>query len=137
MEYLWSRWLHPKKKTKKSLLLCNFFDSFLMYKATCTKSILESKNYIMELWKKSTTCKKKLLLWFRLLNWSLPYRVEWGKKCPFPLTKKRKTVIVNQNSGEREKKFTTQWKIAAEATIHFNLVYAHMCFYHFFLKYVD
>ena len=51
------------KKTKKSLLLCNFFDSFLMYKATCTKSILESKNYIMELWKKSTTCKKKLLLW--------------------------------------------------------------------------
>ena len=49
--------------------------------------------------------------------------------------KKRKTVIVNQNSGERErKKFTTQWKIAAEATIHFNLVYAHMCFYHFFFE---
>ena len=93
-------------------LLCNFFDSFLMYKATCTKSILKicsraaKTTNIMEhraREKKRTTCKKKLLLWFRLLNWGLPYRVEWGKKCPFPLTKKRKTVIVNQNSGEREK----------------------------------
>ena len=45
-----------------------------------------------------------------------------GQKVPLSTNKKRKTVIVNQNSGER-KKFTTQWKIAVEATIHFNLVY--------------
>ena len=40
-----------------------------------------------------------------------------GQKVPLSTNKKRKTVIVNQNSGER-KKFTTQWKIAAEATIY-------------------
>ena len=56
-----------------------------------------------------------------------------GQKVPLSANKKRKTVIVNQNPGRERKKFTTQWKIAAEATIHFNLVvYAHMCFYHFF-----
>ena len=123
-------------------LLCNFFDSFLMYKATCTKSILKicsraaKTTNIMEhraREKKRTTCKKKLLLWFRLLNWGLPYRVEWGKKCPFPLTKKKKNSDSQSKFRRERKKFTTQWKIAAEATIHFNLVvYAHMCFYHFF-----
>ena len=123
-------------------LLCNFFDSFLMYKATCTKSILKicsraaKTTNIMEhraREKKRTTCKKKLLLWFRLLNWGLPYRVEWGKKCPFPLTKKRKTVIVNQNSGEREKSLQHNGK--QQQKQQYTLIqYMHTCVFIIFFE---
>ena len=56
-----------------------------------------------------------------------------GQKVPLSTNKKKKNSDSQSKFRRERKKFTTQWKIAAEATIHFNLVvYAHMCFYHFF-----
>ena len=118
-------------------LLCNFFDSFLMYKATCTKSILKicsraaKTTNIMEhraREKKRTTCKKKLLLWFRLLNWGLPYRVEWGKKCPFPLTKKKKNSD-SQSKFRREREKSLQHNGKQQQKQQYTLIqqYMHTC----------